>query len=324
MSKLVSIIIPVYNVAEYLDACLNSILQQTYSEIEVLLINDGSTDESRIICKQWTERDVRIVAFDQPNKGVSVARNLGLEHASGYYVTFVDADDTLVPDAIETLVRDIETENAELVIAEYISSASIKRDGKFAKELTTMNHDQAVNRLLAIHGMNGSVWAKLFLMQVIRDNNISFDPNIRYCEDVLFVYRYIRACMGIAYDPREVYNYTVREGSAMSQPVLSVDDKRLDIPKVFKIIADDAAEEDMPYLHIAVSRYVFQTCYVLPSLTKFSEGKPIIKDIRHAIRRYLLRFLIDDTYSTKTKVSSFLKYLFPKAMFMLKGDIKRN
>ena len=112
MSK-VSIIIPVYNVEKYLDKCLKSVLNQTYKNIEIIVINDGSTDNSLKICKKY--KDKRIVLIDKENGGVSSARNKGLELASGKYITFVDSDDWLELDAIENMVSFIEKENVDFV-----------------------------------------------------------------------------------------------------------------------------------------------------------------------------------------------------------------
>lgn len=105
MDELVSVIVPIYNAAEYLDRCINSIVMQTYRKIELLLVDDGSTDQSAAMCTCWAKKDNRIRFYQQKNTGVSAARNLGLDHAAGQFITFVDADDYLKLNHIEKMLK---------------------------------------------------------------------------------------------------------------------------------------------------------------------------------------------------------------------------
>lgn len=111
---MISVIIPVYNAAPYLRACLDSVLAQSYTDLEILLINDGSTDESPAICRQYTQKDARIRLIDQENGGVSHARNVGLSNAVGDYITFVDSDDRISPDYLERLYAHARTHHADI------------------------------------------------------------------------------------------------------------------------------------------------------------------------------------------------------------------
>jgi glycosyltransferase involved in cell wall biosynthesis len=116
MEAKVSVIVPVYNVELYLEECLDSIICQTFKEIEIILINDGSIDRSLDIMELYASKDSRITVLNQPNRGVSVARNAGIQHASGEYILFADSDDTIVPEAIEELYRKAGETGADLVI----------------------------------------------------------------------------------------------------------------------------------------------------------------------------------------------------------------
>ena len=312
-----------YNVSEYLEDCLRSIVEQTYDNLEILLIDDGSTDDSHAICERWLEKDKRITLQHQNNSGVSTARNRGLDHANGHYVVFVDADDMLEPCAIETYVKNMEACDAQLLIGEYKSNVPISRTEKYSDKVVEMSRNQAIVHLLLPRGMNGSVWAKTFVRSVIEENKIRFDAQIRYCEDVLFVYRYVQACTKIIYIPDELYLYVIRKESTMSQPVRSVNDKRLDICKVFKIISDEARAEGADYQKMAVSRYVYQTCRILPSLTRFESGSALVKKMKKEIRPYYMSFLADSTYSIKSRIASVCKYISPALMYKLSGDVGR-
>lgn len=118
---LISVIIPVYNTEQYLSSCLKSILSQTFNNFEVILINDGSTDQSGILCDEFVKQDSRIKVFHQENAGVSAARNVGLKYAQGKWITFVDSDDELMPDGLEVMINMVQggSENVDLVLAGY-------------------------------------------------------------------------------------------------------------------------------------------------------------------------------------------------------------
>ena len=119
MTEKVSVIVPVYNVEKYLRKCLDSIIQQTYQNLEILIINDGSTDGSDVICREYVEKDTRIAYITKENSGVSDTRNMGLKQASGDYVTFVDSDDWIEKTYVEELYDKITTYNADIAIANY-------------------------------------------------------------------------------------------------------------------------------------------------------------------------------------------------------------
>ena len=120
----ISIIIPVYNAENYLEECLLTISQQTFTDFEILAINDGSSDRSLEILKQYQENEPRLKIFSQVNKGVSAARNLGLDNAKGEYIAFVDADDWLHPESLEQYIEIAEKENSDIVISQFLTEKS--------------------------------------------------------------------------------------------------------------------------------------------------------------------------------------------------------
>lgn len=121
MKKLVSIIVPVFNVEKYLRQCLDSILGQTFNQFEVIIVNDGSTDNSGAICQEYEARDNRIVYLEKENEGVSEARNLGLDFATSEYIIFIDSDDWIEPTYVEVLYEKIEEYQADIVFENYTS-----------------------------------------------------------------------------------------------------------------------------------------------------------------------------------------------------------
>lgn len=121
MTEKITVIVPVYNVENYLNKCLDSIISQTYKNIEIVVVNDGSTDASGEICKEFSEMDHRILYIEQENAGLSAARNTGLDNMSGNYVTFVDLDDWIEQDYVETLYKKIVEYQADIAVGNYYS-----------------------------------------------------------------------------------------------------------------------------------------------------------------------------------------------------------
>ena len=168
----VSVIIPIYNQEKYLRECLETVLLQNLQEIEVICVNDGSTDESLSILKEYAKRDDRIVVVSQENKGVSAARNVGIEIAKGEYISFIDSDDWVAPNFIEKLYETAVKNNAD------ISACGIIRCRKhykipllvYDKSVVTANYNKKLE--LADIPTYCYVWNKLFLMDIIRKNNI--------------------------------------------------------------------------------------------------------------------------------------------------------
>ena len=149
MDSLVSIIIPVYNVQDFLEQCLSSIVNQTYTKLEILIINDGSTDNSSLICQHYASQDSRIVFVSKGNEGVSIARNMGLALSTGEFVTFIDADDFIEPNYIETLISDM-TNEIDLVCC------TLPRKSKLRQK--TIKEQQDMAKLFCEFGY---VWGKL-------------------------------------------------------------------------------------------------------------------------------------------------------------------
>ena len=191
----VSVIIPVYQAAATLTECVMSVRQQSYTDLEILLIDDGSTDESPAICERMAAQDDRVYVFHQENRGVSVARNKGLAEATGTYVMFVDADDELLPGAIETLMA-YETESkADLISMGYINEIRVgQRDGyNGPPSVTSPDYTGGAAQTVSgyyyidncIFERDTSVWGKLFYRPALE--GLAFDESLTIGEDMLFL-----------------------------------------------------------------------------------------------------------------------------------------
>ena len=196
---LVSIIVPIFNVAPYLDEALDSVVSQTYRDLEVIVVDDGSTDGSGEMCEAWVSRDPRVKVVHQPNGGLSRARNVGLDLASGDAVAFLDSDDAWLPDFVERMAAGMEGSRADVVACRY----AMLHEGEWAGLLTrppeprlasgTYSRDGAL-RALASGGLDNHVWDKLYRRSLW--DGVRF-PEGRVYEDVATTYRVLDRCGGL-------------------------------------------------------------------------------------------------------------------------------
>ncbi|MBQ2489344.1 MAG: glycosyltransferase [Bacteroidales bacterium] len=188
----VSVIIPIYNTAKYLPRCIESVLCQSFDGFELLLVNDGSTDGSGDICDTYATRDSRIRVFHKENGGVSSARNLGLKEAKGEWVCFVDSDDELLPDGLQTMVDGVSSD-VDLVMAGYygwIEETLVMDTSCFGTD-GIIDRDKALLMMYSNSPYMGYSWGKFFNRNIIMDRCISFDEHVRIKEDTLFVTEYL-------------------------------------------------------------------------------------------------------------------------------------
>lgn len=232
-NPLVSIIVPVYNVQNSVARCLESICAQTWKNIEIILVNDGSRDESFSVCEQFREKDPRIVLVDKSNSGVSDTRNCGMTLASGKYVQFVDSDDYIEPDFTERLVTAAETNNADLVIAPYwmVIPANSCKVGQALESLQENlgieeKHPDDVREYgflpegiydretFALRLMEkpasffySVLWNKLYRRDILVDNHLQFTSEVRWAEDLVFNLEYILYANVFVSIPKAGYHY---------------------------------------------------------------------------------------------------------------------
>lgn len=205
-SPKISIIVPVYNSEKYLHNCINSILEQTLGEFELLLINDGSTDSSGIICDQYSKRDKRIKVFHKRNGGVSSARNIGLDNAIGKWITFVDSDDYVGTGFIKDF--SLNSSRSELFLQGY----TIRKNGEQIKESyynSEYTGSPTPSFFVYAEQMNllNSPVSKLFSRRIINKYNLRFDTNTSYGEDHIFVLEYFQKVKTITTSFGKSYTY---------------------------------------------------------------------------------------------------------------------
>lgn len=193
---LVSIIVPIYNASKHITVLVDSVRRQRYMNWELLLVDDGSNDDSFDVCKRLSFDDDRVKVFHQENQGPSAARNLGIISSSGDWVTFIDADDLILDNYISSMV-DILEENLKDIVVDMVCLSYLVADNagnnifSYRTQVYSSVKD-AISNTSILHRC--SPWAKLFRKSVILDHNISFDVDLKHSEDRLFVYNYFIVC----------------------------------------------------------------------------------------------------------------------------------
>lgn len=225
----ISIIIPVYNAERYIEKCLKSIINQTLTEIEVIIINDGSHDKSLEICENYANQDPRIRIIDKENQGVSIARNKGIEEAKGKYIMFIDADDWIENNACEILYSEIKQNSADLCFCNHIIEYNDRvKKVKFYDENSMILKDDIRRKIILplieenqnkIHEKASfrSPWGKLFKKSIIIDNNIRFNKELSIGEDFIFNLEYLSKSEKVVMSDNYLYHYLINDTSTLKR-----------------------------------------------------------------------------------------------------------
>lgn len=216
MEDLVSIVVPVYKVEQYIEKCIKSLLDQTYHNIQIILVDDGSPDESGLICDRLSKVDTRIEVIHKENEGVSVARNSGIENARGKYICFVDSDDYVMPEYVESLVYAMEKDRVDLVVCGHVRKEYDCEMKFFSFQERIM--DRSDNLFYAYLSVNLEAcypWNKLFKVDIIQENNIRFPKGVHPGEDLLFCIFYLNYVRHVSFIREYLYVYVNSDISVM-------------------------------------------------------------------------------------------------------------
>lgn len=205
---MISIVIPVYNAEKYIENCVKRIIAQKDIEFELILIDDGSKDNSLKICQEIAKQDNRIQVYTQSNMGVSEARNHGVRKSKGDYIYFMDADDFLVENALKIITECLQKEEIDLFMFDYKKIRSEKEieNNISIQELHKENRETALEKMV-VGNVGGFVWNKIYKRTIIEENDLIFDTKLNICEDLDFNIRYIMLCHKIASIDAKLYMY---------------------------------------------------------------------------------------------------------------------
>ncbi len=222
MQPMVSIIVPIYNAEQYLRRCVDSILNQEYTDYELLLVNDGSTDASGDICEEYGDQDPRVIVIQKENTGVSDSRNRALDRARGKYLQFLDSDDWITPDATRLFVRAAEEYGCDMVISDFyrVVGERLSPKGDIEEEGVLTREEFAAHMMEnPADFYYGVLWNKLYRRDIVEEHKLRMDTDISWCEDFMFNLEYIRYAKVFYALHAPIYYYVKRKGSLASQGI---------------------------------------------------------------------------------------------------------
>ncbi len=284
---MISIIVPVYNTGKYLKECLDSLIEQTYQDIEILLIDDGSTDNSRDICMEYEKKDSRVRMIHKENSGVSDARNLGLDIAKGEYISFCDSDDMVDQKLYTILLDTLEKYKVDRIVGGYSYLYNDGRtlyckprmnNGKYeAQDILSIMIDDGTMSGFLFSGVNNS----LFKKQIIDKWNIRFNSNIKYNEDSLFSFQYmLHSCSIYSMQSKATYYY--RQHTASVTKKRNVGDKYG--PLRNKLYSMELDKMDIDFENQMKRRMVTEALWQIMDISTKRNGLEAIKDIRSIVQ----------------------------------------
>ncbi len=290
----ISVIIPVYNTSQYLKKCISSVLEQTYANLEVLIVDDGSIDDSPQICDSFRDFDSRVRVIHQINAGVSAARNTGLSLATGDLITFLDSDDYLENNMYELLTKTLVKYNADIVHCGY---KRVDEKGNIIKEVfgshrvVSQSNCEAVSYLLQGRLFTCSLCNKLFSSRVLRD--LKFDETLKINEDYHFVFNAFQKAKKVVFIDETLYRYVVQESSACN--TTPTKGKMLNTVSAATLMVRDCQYKEIEPL---VKKRLF-TCYIcFYRWMVFNEAKNK-KELYS--KREILKKLYKDTHNLTIK-----------------------
>jgi glycosyltransferase involved in cell wall biosynthesis len=309
--KKISVIVPVYNAEKYIERCIKSILDQTYENLEILLIDDGSLDKCPEICDEWARKDERIEVIHKDNEGVSIARNIGIDRARGEYIAFVDSDDYLDSEIFGKLITSIEKNNSDIAICNFYPNKEIQLKEQLTRE-------EVYSLLLDRKMFRGYMWNKLYKTSIIKNNKIKFEDNIYMCEDLLFNCVYLKYCFNASYVNERLYYYNDDSISAinckLNSKFLTVFDAYQKIEKIYINNKNNLNEFYISYFKVVTD--------VIYRNNKANEicSKSKLYEKKNALYR-----LIDKSVLTKKKkIELFVYKNYPMLVGYVRRKIKRK
>mgnify|MGYP003571294127 CR=1 FL=1 len=332
----ISVIVPVYNVEKYLEKCLNSIINQTYKNLEIILVDDGSTDNSSDICDLYASKDNRIKVIHQENSGVSNAKNNGLKIATGELISFIDSDDTMEPNFFHVLYDSLIETNSDIALVGYkvvnekgkLILDSITKNNLKKDERVTYEGNEIIKELLLQKTINNFGWCKLFKKNVL----CNFKEGVTY-EDIVFSVQVMMKAKRVVYTNTSVYNYLKRAKSITATISLNnLNDFALAIAERYNLIKENY-NDLMEYNIYAffLSTIAISTKYVICD-TKYEEIKNKVEEFLNIIREYsnhnlkeLLSFFTDYDilclYLIKYNTDLYLNFLFERHKLKIQNKL---
>ena len=324
MRDLISIIIPVYNVEKYLDKCVESIVNQTYQNLEILLIDDGSTDHSGEKCDEWTKKDKRIKVIHKENEGVSSARNRGLREATGEYIGFVDSDDYIEKDMYEIMLKEMKKDTIEFVMCDFYmvtTEDEIQKSDSGEYSIEVMSKKQLIEKFYPA----ASIWKCLFVREQLK--NIKFNENMNISEDLKFICDYVLTnCENNSiFIKRKLYYYVRRENSITQTKESKQEQLKLycgfieNRNQVMKLLMDNNLEKNKELMVTILEKTMmcfWKDIYIILS-NKLTNDIKFVKNYDHDFKAY------KKYYTTKNRMYMAFFRIHPKLFEIAYGIVRK-
>ncbi|WP_302626653.1 glycosyltransferase [uncultured Eubacterium sp.] len=279
----VSIVIPVYNADKYINQCIQSVVCQKYENIEIIIIDDYSTDNSLNRCKQYEKEDNRIKVYQANGKGVSAARNTGISKATGKYICFLDSDDAYETAYVETMLYEINKDKSELVVCGYKEIYSKEENNKRVSN-QSLSVEEYLNIMVSNRETEDMVnypWNKLYVRQILDDNNIRFDETISVSEDALFNMIYLQHINKVTVIEECLYKHYMVEGSLVNSKI-ELDKQKDTLLMIFKEYERNYSIRNMEDKYrTVIGKKLLYYFLRLCQIYKGDKLRQIIKELHH-------------------------------------------
>lgn len=313
---MISVIVPVYNVENYIRRCVESVLSQSYSDWELLLIDDGSTDLSGKICGEYAAKDSRIICIHKDNGGQASARNVGLKEAKGNYIAFLDSDDWLSESFLQVCLNEMLDNDADIVTANYymfFDKNNCKPIFNVNKKHEVCNNPQAMKRLLDNNGTSSSVCARLYKSEIIKD--IRFQEGMLF-EDAAISYRIFLNADKVVFLSEPLMFYFQREGSTMSRrdkkirldEIRAAHERYVAVRKLYDDDISTSAFADYVFDMIHVSECFIRDGYNLSELENYNLF------LRKELKEFKYRYWIN--FTLRKKIEAVLWFKLPTFFYI--------
>ncbi len=301
----ISVIIPVYKTEKYLDRCVKSVVNQTYKNLEIILVDDGSPDNCPAMCDSWAKQDKRIRVLHLENGGAANARNMAMKQVKGEFIAFVDSDDYLEPDIYEILLSLMKESNADIAICDF----QINDEQRGVCKKRVIDSKSALKLVVTGNYKFGVLWNKLYKMSIIKDVAI---PNLKLSEDLLFNYFVMKKANCISEISLKLYHYFQNSESSVH---MDFGISNIDAVKAREIIINDTTEGEL--FKYAVKGYLLSCFVFIDGIILNNKCKVYYSKLRKEIMKYRKYVFLSPIFSNNDRIKILIFWLFPYIYYLI-------
>ncbi len=315
---MITAVLSVYNVGQYLPKCVDTMLNQTCRDYEIIIVDDGSTDGSGAVCDEQEKKSDKIRVLHKHNGGLSSARNLGIEKARGDYIIFPDPDDWVEPDYLQGSLDIQQKHGADLAVCgHYVYGQGRDELWNPAAHECVMDTEEALVALMKPASFCGYAWNKLYNMQVIQEHDLRFDEELLMVQDLHFAYRYFQFIGKVAYDPRPLYHYN-RDSGGVTASKSPLTKRKLNGLNTYVKIAQ-LAHESHPNIEKMAYSTISDTCldYIMLYYRTHMRSPETLEMLKNTFVKYSEYFYASNEYHERRKRMARLVPNHTKLYFIL-------